>query len=144
MACPCGLPLSAPRGQGGLPPTTVIRCTRGESAARVYAGVCMRAHALDGGVTYIRGLVACFVYSRRHRWQTVGYEGTVADASCVFGKNSHHFDINFFSPFRKFFKFSFASEIAAVGVFLRTMRMRKVVVELISCPFILDYSILEC
>lgn len=40
-AYPCGLPLSAPRGQGGLPPTTVIRCTKGESAASVRERVCV-------------------------------------------------------------------------------------------------------
>lgn len=65
MAYPCGLPLSAPRGQGGLPPTTVIRCTRGESAARVYAGVCMRAPRVRNAVLRTR-VAACFVYSRRY------------------------------------------------------------------------------
>lgn len=60
MAYPCGLPLSAPRCQGGLPPTTVIRCTRGESAASVYEFVCVCAHMLERGITWV---AASFAYS---------------------------------------------------------------------------------
>lgn len=38
---PAGSRSRASRCQGGLPPTTVIRCTRGESAASVYEFVCV-------------------------------------------------------------------------------------------------------
>lgn len=53
MAYPCGLPLSAPRGQGGLPSTTVIRCTRGESAASVRANVCACTRVKTQCYTYV-------------------------------------------------------------------------------------------
>lgn len=51
VAYPCGLPLSAPRGQGGLPPTTVIRLHKGWDSSlcvciHTYIRLCMCIHGI--------------------------------------------------------------------------------------------------